>query len=161
MQENYGNLTSLGYTVPKSALISLLEGGGLLWGLEAPDDPPAERTTGICKDAATNTDSESTSVQGISENRDVVVSCVLQKSFLQRSNFLETCELEQHQEISTGKNGSSRVPRIHCDRKPFQCEECGKCLSCFSHYVRHQRITLGRNPLSVMSVEKPLMAIPH
>uniref|UniRef100_A0A3Q2GZ01 KRAB domain-containing protein n=1 Tax=Equus caballus TaxID=9796 RepID=A0A3Q2GZ01_HORSE len=50
MLENYGNLTSLGYPVPTPALISLLDGGDLSWGLEAQDDPPAERTTDICKD---------------------------------------------------------------------------------------------------------------
>uniref|UniRef100_A0A9L0T402 Zinc finger protein 19 n=1 Tax=Equus caballus TaxID=9796 RepID=A0A9L0T402_HORSE len=49
MLENYGNLTSLGYPIPTPALISLLEGGDLSWGLEAQDDPPAERTTDICK----------------------------------------------------------------------------------------------------------------
>uniref|UniRef100_A0A8I3P8M2 KRAB domain-containing protein n=2 Tax=Canis lupus familiaris TaxID=9615 RepID=A0A8I3P8M2_CANLF len=34
MLENYGNLTSLGYPVPRPALVSLLEGGNLPWGLE-------------------------------------------------------------------------------------------------------------------------------
>ncbi|KAL4685428.1 hypothetical protein H8959_001025, partial [Pygathrix nigripes] len=38
-----------GYPVPKPALISLLEGGDMAWGLEAQDDPPAERTKNICK----------------------------------------------------------------------------------------------------------------
>uniref|UniRef100_A0A2K5Z8W9 Zinc finger protein 19 n=1 Tax=Mandrillus leucophaeus TaxID=9568 RepID=A0A2K5Z8W9_MANLE len=50
MLENFGNLTALGYPVPKPALISLLEGGDMAWGLEAQDDPPAERTKNICKD---------------------------------------------------------------------------------------------------------------
>jgi len=49
MLENYGNLTSLGYPVPKPALISLLEGGNLPWGLEAQDNPSAERTKDICQ----------------------------------------------------------------------------------------------------------------
>lgn len=109
MLENCGNLTSLGYPVPKPALISLLEGGDLPWGLEAQGDPSAERTTDFCKDAETNTDSESTSTQGVSEDRDVMLSCGLQKSILQRTNFLETCKLEKRQEISTEKNVRENV----------------------------------------------------
>uniref|UniRef100_A0A2R8MRC0 Zinc finger protein 19 n=1 Tax=Callithrix jacchus TaxID=9483 RepID=A0A2R8MRC0_CALJA len=50
MLENYGNLTAMGYLVPKPALISLLEGGDMAWGLEAQDDPLAEGTKNICKD---------------------------------------------------------------------------------------------------------------
>uniref|UniRef100_A0A8C0LBE2 KRAB domain-containing protein n=1 Tax=Canis lupus dingo TaxID=286419 RepID=A0A8C0LBE2_CANLU len=38
MLENYGNLTSLGYPVPRPALVSLLEGGNLPWGLELPEN---------------------------------------------------------------------------------------------------------------------------
>ncbi|KAI5136881.1 Zinc Finger Protein 19 [Manis pentadactyla] len=98
MLENYGNLTSLGYQVPKPALISHLEGGDLPWGLEAQDCPPAERTKGVCKDA------EITSTQGISEERDVMLSHGLQKLVPQRTNFLETCKLEKRQEIPTVKN---------------------------------------------------------
>uniref|UniRef100_A0A8C0NLN2 KRAB domain-containing protein n=1 Tax=Canis lupus familiaris TaxID=9615 RepID=A0A8C0NLN2_CANLF len=44
MLENYGNLTSLGYPVPRPALVSLLEGGNLPWGLEAQNNPSAERS---------------------------------------------------------------------------------------------------------------------
>lgn len=38
-----------GYTVPSSALISLLEGRDLPWGLEAQNGPPAERSTHVCQ----------------------------------------------------------------------------------------------------------------
>ncbi|XP_028334025.1 zinc finger protein 19-like [Physeter macrocephalus] len=70
-----------GYPVWKLALISLLEGGYLPWGLETQDDPPAERTKNICKDAETNIDNKPTSTQGISEEREVMISCRLPKSF--------------------------------------------------------------------------------
>ncbi|XP_014644041.1 PREDICTED: zinc finger protein 19 isoform X1 [Ceratotherium simum simum] len=139
MLTNYGNFTSLGYPVCRLALISLLEGGDLPWGLEAQDDPPAERTTDVSKDAETNIDSESTSTQGISEERDVM-SHGLPKSVFQETDFPETCELVKHQEIPTVKNIKRKDERMHYARKPFRCEECGTCFGFFSYYIRHQRI---------------------
>ncbi|XP_070145419.1 zinc finger protein 19 isoform X3 [Ovis canadensis] len=49
MLEIYGNLTSLGYPVPKPALVSLLERGDLPVGLETQDNPPAQGTRDIYK----------------------------------------------------------------------------------------------------------------
>lgn len=54
--------------------------------------------------AETNIDSESTSTQGISEERDVMISHGLPQSVFLESHFPETCDPEKHQEISTVKN---------------------------------------------------------
>uniref|UniRef100_A0ABI7W0K7 Zinc finger protein 19 n=2 Tax=Felis catus TaxID=9685 RepID=A0ABI7W0K7_FELCA len=146
MVTNYGNLTSLGYPVCRLALMSLLEEGDLSWGLETQDDPPAESTNDVCQDAETNTDSESTSTQGISEERNVMISRGLLQSVSWESEFPGTCELEKHQEISTTKNIKRKDERIFCARKPFRCEECGRCFSFFSYYVTHQRIHPREKP---------------
>ena len=111
----------------------------------------------VTSDTEAGAGSESTSVRGISEDRDTVVSWGLQKNALPRTNFLETCQLQKHQEVSTVKNVTGKVPRIHGDRKPFRCEVCGKGFSYFCHYVQHQRIRTGRNLASVMNVEKLLL----
>ncbi|KAK2507481.1 hypothetical protein MC885_002258 [Smutsia gigantea] len=63
-----------GYQVPKPALISHLKGGDLPWGLEAQDFPLAERTKDVCKGAEISIANESTSTQGISEERNVMLS---------------------------------------------------------------------------------------
>ncbi|XP_023369896.1 zinc finger protein 19 isoform X2 [Otolemur garnettii] len=47
MLENYENLTTVGYPLPKPVLISLLEEGP--WDLEAQVEPIAEGTRDICK----------------------------------------------------------------------------------------------------------------
>ncbi|XP_042824018.1 zinc finger protein 19-like [Panthera tigris] len=135
-----------GYPVCRRVLMSLLEEGDLSWGLETQDDPPAESTNDVCQDAETNTDSESTSTQGISEERDVMISLGLLQSVSRESEFPGTCELEKHQEISTAKNIKRKDERIFCARKPFRCEECGRCFSFFSYYVRHQRIHTREKP---------------
>ncbi|CAD7689121.1 unnamed protein product [Nyctereutes procyonoides] len=80
-------------------------------------------------DAETNIDSESTSTQGISEERDMMLSYGLPQSVSQESDFPETCELEKYQEIPTEKNTKRKDERILCARKPFRYEECGRCFS--------------------------------
>ncbi|XP_057567049.1 zinc finger protein 19 isoform X2 [Hippopotamus amphibius kiboko] len=140
MLEIYGNLTSLGYPVPKPVLVSLLERGNLPWGLET------QGTEDIYKDAGTNVDNELAPTWGISEERDMMMSHGPEKNVLKRNSFLEICELEKHQEVFTVKNIRGKIPRIHYDKKPFRCEECGKCFSYFSYYVRHQ---------SIHTLEKP------
>ncbi|XP_058135747.1 zinc finger protein 19 [Dasypus novemcinctus] len=154
MLENYGNLTSLGYLVPKPALISLLEGGDFPWDLEAQNDPPAERTKNVCKGAETSIGIESTSTQGIFEERDRIISCELQKSVPWRINFSKPCQLKKHQEIPIVKNIGGKNERIHCARRPFRCEECGKCFNYFSYFVRHHRIHTGEKPFECNECRK-------
>ena len=79
----------------------------------------------------TNVDNEPTSTQGISEERDVMLSHGLQKNVVQGTNFLETCEPQKHQEIPTVKNIKEKVPRIHCARKTFRLFGYGSS----SHFI--------------------------
>ncbi|XP_039078573.1 LOW QUALITY PROTEIN: zinc finger protein 19-like [Hyaena hyaena] len=144
MLTNYGNLTSLGYPVCRPALISLLEGGDLPWGLEPQNDPPAETMKSQAnRDMETNFDSESTSTQ---EEGNVMITCGLLQSISWESDFPETCEVEKHQEIPTMENIKRKDERIFCVEKPFRCEECGRCFSFFSYYVKHQRIHTEEKP---------------
>ncbi|KAF3817672.1 hypothetical protein GH733_012959, partial [Mirounga leonina] len=137
-----------GYPVCRLALTSLLEGGDLPWGLEPQDDLPAGNTRDVSKDAETNIDSESTSTQGISEERDVMISHGLPQSVSQESDFPETCELEKHQEIPTVKNIKRKDERILCARKPFRSFGVKSTLS------RHQRIHSGKKPYECLKCGK-------
>ncbi|ELW65667.1 Zinc finger protein 19 [Tupaia chinensis] len=147
MLENFGNLTSLGYPIPKPALISLLEKGDLSLGLEAQGDPPEKRTKDSSQNAETNIGNDST--QGIADERDILMSCGLQKRVSQRTDSLKTCELEKHQENTgniRGKAPKIQHQKIHTGEKPFECNKYGKAFNGNSSLIQHQSILTGEKP---------------
>lgn len=101
-------------------------------------------------------DSELTPTWGISEERDMMKSHGPQKNVLNKSSFLETCELEQHQEIPIVKNIRRKVLRESTMIGSPSDEECGNASAIFLTMLDIRESTLGRNPLSVSRVWKSL-----
>ncbi|CAM5179273.1 unnamed protein product [Eretmochelys imbricata] len=178
MQENYENVTSLGFLVSKPDVISQLEQGEESWisdrqGSEEREILGATCTGGdamACKKEEQNSQQEN--VEQVDEHRPLLRRS---KRNVSRSHEQEkSCEIQHRPEKEQGNQPGERVGGkcISCrgTRKDLKesttqqeilrgktkntCTDCGKNLGDDSALIKHQRIHTGERPYECSECEK-------
>ncbi|XP_032447346.2 uncharacterized protein LOC115502133 [Lynx canadensis] len=160
MLENYSNLLSMGFYIPKPQVISLLEQGKEPWMVGR------ELTKGLCSDLESMCENKLLSLK-----KEVyeIESCQreimgLTKHGLEYSSFRDILEYRSHfekqlgyqsghlsQEIFTHEYMPTFIQQtfftlhqiINNEEKPYECKKCGKVFSQNSQFIQHQRIHIG------------------
>ncbi|XP_013927365.1 PREDICTED: vomeronasal type-2 receptor 1-like, partial [Thamnophis sirtalis] len=133
MVENYENMASLGFPVPKPNLITRLEQGEPPWrldfqGVDANNSGALGKKNSCRKCGKCFVQKSDLAVHRLVHKGEKTFKCLeCSKYFVHRS------ELVKHQ-------------RVHTGERPFKCFECGKCFSRQSVLSNHHRIHTGEKP---------------
>ncbi|XP_061469571.1 zinc finger protein 595-like [Rhineura floridana] len=175
MEENYGNLASLGFPVPRSDFISWHGGGeepflkGSVEGEKTAGDERresnkegkwqrrnAKETQKQRKKSLASEEAGFHEIPIVAEHhegnkRDIQKGEKLLKCSVCGTSFKESTWEKPYNCSDCGKSFSrsthlKRHQQIHTEEKPYKCSECGKSFRCSSNLTLHHRSHTGKKP---------------